>query len=128
MKKTSSFFVGQWLGRVSRWAKHNLHNFPNHLNIVCHEAFELWHLNSISFHDLHKGPPHKNLKLHVLLLHVTYCNYHDVGIDMVCHGSPTRNTFIVAKHQPCSLQISTWLHMCNKIKATPFAFVDILNK
>jgi len=66
MENISSFFVGQWLQRASIWAKHNSHNITICLNNIWHGPFELWHMNSIHFHDLHKGPPHKNLKFHIL--------------------------------------------------------------
>ncbi len=111
MERTSLFFVRQWLGKVSKWAKHNSQNIIICLNTIYYEPFELWHMNSICFHELHKGPPHKNLRVHILQLHVTYYNCHDPGlvwvIDMACHGAPTRNMFTMVKHQPCSLQIST---------------------
>ncbi len=77
-------------------------------------------MNSICFHDL----PHKNLRLHILQLHVTYCNYHDHDIvwviNMACHGSPTWNTSTMVKYQPYPLQISTQLRTWNKINPIPF--------
>jgi hypothetical protein len=45
MEKTSFFFVMQWLGRVSWWAKHNVDNIPICLSTINDEPFKLWHVN-----------------------------------------------------------------------------------
>jgi hypothetical protein len=60
------------------------------------------------------------LSFHVLGLHVTNCNYHDLIIDwvinMIDHSRPSLNTFYVIEHHPCNLQIITRLHSPNQIK------------
>ena len=100
----------------------SLDGIPVGLHIVCHEAFKVGLLHTISLHHLIQFSPHDTLDLHVLGLLVTYSNGHDLAIRcivyMARHCSPLLDTLDMVKHKPRILQISSWLHALDEVHTT----------
>ncbi len=66
MEKASSFFIGQWLGWISRWANtiHTTFQFTWTLSTMNLLNCGIW--IPFAFMTFTKGPPHKYLILHNL--------------------------------------------------------------
>jgi hypothetical protein len=100
----------------------NLDGIPIGLRTVRHEAFEVGILHAIFSHEFIEFSPHDTLGLRVLRLHVTYGNGHDLAIccivHMTRHCGPFLDTLDMVKHEPCILQISSWLHVLDEVHTT----------
>jgi hypothetical protein len=100
------------------------------LCIIHHKAFEVGILHTIFFHEIVEFSPHDTLYLRVLLLHVTYCDGHDLAICCIVHvtrhSGPFLDTLDMVKHEPHILQISSWLHMLNESTPLPGPSTNIL--
>jgi len=92
----------------------NPHSVPVGLGTVCHEAFEVWHVNTVSFHHGVEILPEDHLGINVLRLHVAASNSHDTAvsgvIDMASHRCPLLDSFHMIEHQPGVLKITIGLH------------------
>jgi hypothetical protein len=97
-------------------------SIPIGLCTVCHEAFEVGILNAVFSHEIVEFSPHDSLDLCVLRLHITYGNGHDLAIRCIVHvthhSGPLLDMLDMVKHEPCILEISSWLHVHDKVHTT----------
>ncbi len=101
MEKTCPLFVNHLDHKISSFIN-NPNNIPVCLHTICHKPFKhkctqpFLLTNYLQCHLQHA------LNFHVLGLHVTNCNHHDLIIDrvinVISHGHPSLNSLYVIKH------------------------------
>jgi hypothetical protein len=89
---------------------------------ICHEAFEVGILHIVLSDEIVEFSPYDTLDLRVLRLHVTYGNGHDLAIRCIVHvthhSGPLLDMLDMVKHEPCILEISSWLHALDEVHTT----------
>ncbi len=113
MEKVGLLFINHLHRRISN-PINNANNIPICLCIIFHEPLESNRTQSFPLNNYIELLPEDTLNFHVLGLHVTNDNCHDLAIEWVInvtgHGRPSLNTFYVIEHHPQILKIVTWLH------------------